>query len=450
MSMLAGVLEDAERDGAADAPTLGATLRFARAYAGGERPVTDAEGLFLLEDLKVAGLSTSRLRAVRAALRADNEALGRAVARGGAVSGGGAAEARSGVGDAVGGETPSGGRGSLWAPRSLQSDVVKWRALEDELEGMARFVQGEIRRAGGELPECRVCVAVPNLRWAHLAQRALEHRRFTVSRTQLGYALGGDPRSLDRCPELAAFDRLALLACPDDALALRVWYGAGQPDLGAHAWVGALAGMPVQGVAGRGMLDCLLDRGDDSLDAGLLARLREARAFIEAKSCLRGYSLAHAVGVEGLPAFAPLMELLDAGDDAPALFARACRLLCGPVFAVNPHAVHVATYDALAELAGAGVAYDLVVALAAVEGLVPGDGHALLGTLGAARGRLVISHFTQLPVPLAHKAGLPVARTRQEQGEQVALVRPSAALAALGDDLPPTQDGQAFVELSEL
>ena len=471
--------------------------------------LTDVERLFLLEDLKVAGLPAAQLRAVQAAMREDNDAAGRRLRDGapssaGAAMGeersGGVAAGASGCDDAA--VLPAAqashrdGAAALPAARASHRDgaatlpavqaslqdgsailqvaqashrdscatlpaaraslrdgtaalpaarasLVKWASPEDELDGIARYVQDAVRQGGEELPPSRVCVAVPDARWGRLVQRALEHRRFDVSRTQLGYALAEDPRDAGRARVTAAINALDLLACSEDPLAWRVRLGLGMPDLGARAWGGLLEawdGESVFDIAGLLTSACAAQAA-----SSLSACYEEARAFISEKHSLRGYSLAHAVGADEVPALEGLIGQLEGDEGAAMLAGKARRCLCGPVFDCSRPTVHVVTYDAVADRD-----YGLVVVLAAAEGLADGTDEqgnpAILRAAGLPCDSLIISYFAGTSVAAARKAHIPVGRTRLVDGIELAHVRPAAALASLGVALPPTQSGQAFLE----
>ena len=454
-------------------------LKFSAVCLRRDRLLTDVERLFLLEDLKVAGLPAAQLRAVQAAMREDNDAAGRclrdgvsssagAAANGGCLGGiaagaspaaasgerlGGAAAGASGC-DAAAGASYRDGAAALSATRALlrddaavlpaaQASLVKWTSPEDELDGIAHYVQDAVRRGGDELPPSRVCVAVPDARWGRLAQRALEHRRFDVSRTQLGYALTEDPRDAGRARATAAINALDLLACPEDPLAWRVRFGLGMPDLGAHAWGGLLEAW--NGEPAFDIESLLASAYAARAASPLSARYEEARTFISEKHSLRGYSLAHAAGADEVPALVGLLGQVEGDEDAAALACKARGCLCGPVFDCSRPTVHVVTYDAIAD-----EGYGLVVVLAAAEGLADGiddqGNPAILRAVSLPCDTLVISYFAGASVATACKAHIPVGRTRLVDGIELAHVRPAAALASLGAALPPTQSGQAFLE----
>ena len=457
--------------------------------------LTDVERLFLLEDLKVAGLPAAQLRAVQAAMRADNDAAGRHL-RDGAPSAAGATPSGGCPGGAVAGTSgcddaaalpaaqasgcdgvtalptaqashrdscatlpaaqASGcdGAAALPAARAslrdgaaalpaAQASLVKWASPEDELDGIARYVQDAVRQGGEELPPSRVCVAVPDARWGRLVQRALEHRRFDVSRTQLGYVLAEDPRDAGRARVTAAINALDLLACSEDPLAWRVRLGLGMPDLGARAWGGLLEAW--DGESAFDMAGLLTFACAAQAASSLSARYEEARTFISEKRALRGYSLAHAVGADEVPALEGLIGQLEGDEGAAVLAGKARRCLCGPVFDCSRPAVHVVTYEAVAD-----EGYGLVVVLAAAEGLADGTDEqgnpAILRAVSLPCNNLVISYFAGTSVAAARKAHIPVGRTRLVDGIELAHVRPAAALACLGAALPLTQSGQAFLE----
>ena len=474
--MIGGLLADAPA-----ASSVWRALKFSALCLTRGSLLTDVERLFLLEDLKVAGLPAAQLRAVQAAMRADNDAAGRHLcdgapsSAGAAPSGGclgGAAAGASGCDDAAilqvaqallrddatalptAQASHRDSCAALPAARALHRDgtaalpaarasLVKWASPEDELDGIARYVQDAVRQGGEELPPSRVCVAVPDARWGRLVQRALEHRRFDVSHTQLGYALAEDPRDAGRARVTAAINALDLLACSEDPLAWRVRLGLGMPDLGAHAWGGLLEAW--DGESAFDMAGLLASAQAAEAISSLSARYEEARTFISEKRALRGYSLAHAVGADEVPALEGLIGQLEGDEGAAVLAGKARRCLCGPVFDCSRPTVHVVTYDAVAD-----EGYGLVVVLAAAEGLADGTDEqgnpAILRAVSLPCNSLVISYFAGTSVAAARKAHIPVGRTRLVDGIELAHVRPAAALASLGAALPPTQSGQAFLE----
>ena len=415
--------------------------------------LSDVERLFLLEDLKVAGLPAAQLRAVQAAMREDNDAAGRRL-RDGALASAGAAMGEERSGGVAAGASGCDDAAALPAARASHRDsaavlpaarasLVKWASPEDELDGIARYVQDAVRQGGEELPPSRVCVAVPDARWGRLVQRALEHRRFDVSRTQLGYALAEDPRDAGRARVTAAINALDLLACSEDPLAWRVRLGLGMPDLGARAWGGLLEAW--DGESAFDMAGLLASGCAPQAASSLSACYEEARTFISEKHSLRGYSLAHAVGADEVPALAGLIGQLEGDEDAAVLAGKARRCLCGPVFDCSRPTVRVVTYEAVADRD-----YGLVVVLAAAEGLADGTDElgnpAIMRALSLPCDALVISYFAGASAAAARKAHIPVGRTRLVDGIELAHVRPAAALACLGAALPPTQSGQAFLE----
>lgn len=496
----------------ADAPagsSVWRALKFSALCLVRGRLLSDVERLFLLEDLKVAGLPAAQLRAVQAAMLEDNDAAGRRLRDGvpssadAAVSGGCRGGVAAGASGCDGAAVLSAAQASLRdsaatlpaarashrdsaavlpaARASLrdgvtalptaqashrdscatlpaaqasgcddaailpaaQASLVKWTSPEDELDGIARYVQDVVRQGGEELPPSRVCVAVPDARWGRLVQRALEHRRFDVSRTQLGYALAEDPRDAGRARVTAAINALDLLACSEDPLAWRVRLGLGMPDLGARAWGGLLEAWG--GESAFDMAGLLASAQAAEAASSLSARYEEARTFISEKHSLRGYSLAHAVRADEVPALEGLIGQLEGDEGAAVLAGKARRCLCGPVFDRSRPTVHVVTYDAVADRD-----CGLVVVLAAAEGLADGTDEqgnpAILHAVSLPCNNLVISYFAGTSVAAARKAHIPVGRTRLVDGTELAHVRPAAALACLGAALPPTQSGQAFLE----
>lgn len=412
------------------------TLLFARKCVGLHRPITDVEALFLLEDLKRAGAGHACLVDVRNAMRRDNAAVGCLLRDGGL----------GGCPDLAPAE-PSAADGHVL--RVGKAALVKWRTPTEELDGLAQYVQQAVRCGGEGACASRVCVAVPNERWGHMAQRALEHRRFPVSRTQLGYGLAEDPRCVERAQASAAFNALNLLALPNDPLAWRVWCGLGQADLGAGDWAALLsAGLGVGLFDVRGALDLAVSAGLSG--SAVYTRLKQGERLVGEASALRGYSLLHVAHADEVTCLSALSHLVDADDGPASLFDKVQRCLCGPVFSPDPNAVHVVTHEAVPTADRAG-AYGLVAVAGAVEGL---EGRGRSGAASEMRRalslpceELVISYFASMLGASARKVGIESRRTRVVEGVEMAHVEPAQVLASLGEELPATQDGQAFLAL---
>ena len=344
---------------------------------------------------------------------------------------------------------PEGPHGEGAAPVT----VVKWETPNDELDGMARYIQAAVRRTRGALEPARICVVAPNRQWAAFAERALVHRRFEVSmpRARLGLSAGSQGAGTARA--LAAYNRLCLLADPRDAAAWRVWLGAGSAGLAARAWADLLrhAGLAVPGQMpaedGARALDVLAALADPAAFPGaaeLIARRDEGLRFIRNKSGLKGYSLVDAVGADGLPEFEEALERLDADDHAPELLKKQLDAFTRPSFSTMRPAVRVATPQTLA---ASPDTFDLVWILACADGLM--EGPRIEASIAAAASRadaeLVISFFSNVPADVAQKLGMRAVRTRTVGGEQRAVVRPAPFLAAAGDAYPGTVGGQTLL-----
>ena len=140
--------------------------------------------------------------------------------------------------------------------------------------------------------------------------------------------------------------------------------------------------------------------------------------------------------------------------DAAGLFAVAQRSVFDPGLAMAPveacgarvHVEVVPLMDKRAYIcrpdALVGVRPRLVVALGANEGLA--DAKQLSSTMPTCTDELVVSYIQRMPAEAARRLGASFHRTRTEAGEQVALLRPTAALEALGAEAPATMSGQQY------
>lgn len=360
-------------------------------------------------------------------------------------------------------------------------EAVKWTSPEDELNGLTKYLRSLVD-AESDPRESRTCVLVPAKRWAALAAQLLRTRGFEVSTAGALASIGGDPRDSARARALVAYTKLALLADPRDLTAWRSWCGFDNHLTNSDAWANLAAYADEQGISLYDALartavavegDAAVRHADGPasrtaaegtgageepfLRAGVLARRwREGQDFIAKNAARRGFALMRAIGATDLPEFEAVSFALVGDEDATALYRLARASATEPVWPEGAHILHVATYDALC-----GAEYDRVLAMAAVDGLVPcRDAFEVISTQDArertmnrerkrfanaaskARDHLVISFFSKASLELAERSKMQVTRVRSENGERIAVVRPSSLLAEAGNAAPTTNGGQ--------
>ena len=344
---------------------------------------------------------------------------------------------------------------------AVRSQVVKWGNAAEEAAGITALV--DLTLSGARVGEGPVALVPPNRAWARRISQSLANAGIEVCDMAYVGPLACDPRDPKGCAPLRCFAALGLLADEDDVASWRTWCSLGYADLGAAAWANLQA---YAASGGKGIVQALQDTCAE-VDAGnapfsgarqLAARVHEAEAFFKACAATpHGFRLLEAIDPARTPAFRQLFPLL--GDDlvaldAAGLFAVAQRSVFDPGLAMAPveaygarvHGEDVPLMDKRAYIcrpdALVGVRPRLVVALGANEGLA--DAKQLSTTLSTCTDELVVSYIQRMPAEAARRLGASFHRTRIEAGEQVALLRPTAALEALGAEAPATMSGQQY------
>lgn len=344
---------------------------------------------------------------------------------------------------------------------AARSQVVKWGDAAEEAAGITALVDRAL--SGARVGEGPVALVPPNRSWAHRISQSLANAGIEVCDMAYVGPLACDPRDPKGCAPLRCFAALGLLADENDAASWRTWCSLGYADLGATSWANLQA---YAAFGSRGIVQALQDTCAE-VDAGnapfsgarqLAARVHEAEALFKACATTpRGFRLLEAIDPARTPAFRQLFPLL--GDDlvaldAAGLFAVAQRSVFDPGLAMAPveaygaraHGEVVPLMDKRAYIcrpdALVGVRPRLVVALGANEGLA--DAKQLSTTLSTCTDELVVSYIQRMPAEAARRLGASFHRTRTEAGEQVALLRPTTALEALGAEAPATMSGQQY------
>lgn len=344
---------------------------------------------------------------------------------------------------------------------AARSQVVKWGDAAEEVAGITALADRAL--SGARVGEGPVALVPPNRAWARRISQSLANAGIEVCDMAYVGPLACDPRDPKGCASLRCFAALGLLADENDVASWRTWCSLGYADLGATAWANLQA---CAASGSKGIVQALQDTCAE-VDAGnapfsgarqLAARVHEAEALFKACAATpRGFRLLEAIDPARTPAFRQLFPL--PGDDlvaldAAGLFAVAQRSVFDPGLAMAPvevygarvhgevvplmdKRVYICRPDALA-----GVRLRLVVALGANEGLA--DAKQLSSTLSTCTDELVISYIQRMPAEAARRLGASFHRTRTEAGEQVALLRPTAALEALGAEAPATMSGQQY------
>lgn len=356
------------------------------------------------------------------------------------------------------GEAPA---GAFTSPSGVQS--IKWNTPDDELQGLTKYLRA-LADKHEVLHEHRICVVVPNRRWASMAERMLRRRGFAVSSAGAFPGLSGDPRDTRRCAAMLSYTKLNLLADPHDMVAWRSWCGFNNPLTNSDAWDGLQNFADERGMSLYDALESLGNAGFGAKErfprANVLAeRWRKGQDFILKNGSRKGFGLLKAIGAESMTEFAAAEAAMIGSESATELYDLVRTSITDPTWPDDPHTLHVSALNTLA-----GTEYDVVFVLGAIDGFIPQrnafevvstdeqrnrikNAERRTFTAGVAKANtlLVLSHFAKAPLELAEKSKMQVARVKSEQGDRMAMVRPSCFIAEAGAAAPTTTGGQALM-----
>ncbi len=284
------------------------------------------------------------------------------------------------------------------AASACESMFVKWETPEDELAGTARLLEAFVHRHIDQAGD--LAIAVPNMTWAAMARRACASAGILASIRARRVHLSAATKS-----------RLALLeviAHPDDESLQEKWRASG------HA---------------EAELAALLERYGDAR-AQALIRLCDLGSCAELE-----HALLHTCGDE----------------DAKTLYDVICAQLEQPS---APSGLEVAS---IVELTHLSETYAQLFVVGCVEGLLPAESadaaavsEAFLKAGEHATKRLYYSGFAKADAEFARAAHVAFARTRRDQGREVAMCRISPLFAEFGAQRPSTLGGQALLRTYQL
>lgn len=128
-------------------------------------------------------------------------------------------------------------------PRTLQSKatavqgeifVVQWPAMEDEADGIARFIAHRVQ--SGSVDSGRVLVLTPRRQFGYAIRDALSRHGIGAHSLFQEEILEGNPKQLGEYDAQQAMTLLTLLADDTDRVALRCWCGFGGTTLRKGTW----------------------------------------------------------------------------------------------------------------------------------------------------------------------------------------------------------------------
>ena len=351
-------------------------------------------------------------------------------------------------------------------PAALQPTArvthIKWREPLDEFRGTARIVANLLADDPNLVPR-DICIAAPNPTWARALQRELEQLRIPVQTVLDNDVVAGDPRTRERLGTLEAYACVALAANPADPAAWRFWLALGEPDFACAAWQNLAA----YAQAAECTIPQAIAQVAEGVEAGgpppfagaaqVASRTRTAFDHLASLAGTAGFTLRnHICSRFPSPQLSALFDLFDGDEGAPTLLTAFQARSFNPTFADRPSQVCLGSYRTVRNL----VPHHLFLP-GLVDGVVPGSAtgcdaleqrarlqtaqnNTLAVLASKALETLTISHFQRIDAGQAPGLGLPVQRTRQYRGREVAVFSPSPFIEAAGDALPGSVSGEQF------
>jgi len=337
--------------------------------------------------------------------------------------------------------------------------VVQWHDIDNEAQGIAKFIQRKIQN--DEVEPGKVLVLAPRRQLGYAVRDALDALGVPVHSFFHEEALEGDPSKLDRSAAQQAFTLLTLLANPNDRVALRCWCGFGSPSLRQGAWARLREHCESTGESPRKALEGLL-LGELSIPRvhELVQRFQELQNRLQTLTLLQSHALVDALfpsGEDWATPFRSLVSTIDITDFGARTLRDALRIgVTQPELPTNVDYVRVMSLHK-----SKGLTADLVVVLGCIEGLIPiitGDNPAernasleeqrrlFYVAITRTRRILVLSSITELPWDLAKRMRVQVRRTYRRAGKTFVQTIASRFLSELGPSRPEAMVGTRLLE----
>ncbi|MHB8589834.1 MAG: UvrD-helicase domain-containing protein [Candidatus Dormibacteraceae bacterium] len=247
--------------------------------------------------------------------------------------------------------------------------IVQWPSLQEEAEGLAKFVKARID--AGEVKAGKVLVLCPVRVIGYLIRDALNIAGVHAHSFFQEEILDGNAAKSDECQAQRAYTLLNLLADKHDRVALRCWCGFGTATRRAGPW----SRLRVRFEETREEPWDALQRIDEGkLVVGgtqnLLPSFREARRVVETFGQLRGEELVNAVFPED-EAWSPSIRSLIASFKKDWTGARQLRDQLRVVITQPELPTDVEYVRVMSLYKSKGLTADVVVVADCIEGLIP-------------------------------------------------------------------------------
>jgi len=245
--------------------------------------------------------------------------------------------------------------------------VVQWDSLQQEAEGLARFIKHEVE--SGRTSPGGVLVLAPRRQIGYAIRDALKVLGIAAHSFFYEEALEGDPTELEASKAQQAFTLLTLLTRPGDRVALRCWCGFGSPSLSSGAWGRLCQNCEETASPPRDVLDGLLEKGLRIPQTGaLVGRYRELKERVAQLEGLGGRDLLDALFPAGEKWAEGLRLLAPQGSDflAHDLLEALRTAITQPEMPTDVAYVRVMSLHK-----AKGLSADLVIVAGCVQGLIP-------------------------------------------------------------------------------
>lgn len=334
--------------------------------------------------------------------------------------------------------------------------VVQWASLDDEVDGIAKFVDSSVK--GGHVEAGRVLILSPRRHMGYRIRDALNNLGTPAHSFFHEEALDGNPKELSTSEAQQAFTLLTLLANPEDRVALRCWCGFGSDSLRRNAWARVRTHCDSTGEPPRQALDRML-AGDLKLPytGDVLARYADLGPRLSSLADLRGQKLLDAVFPSGTGWAEPFRligaSLSQQDYDARTLLEEIRTAVIQPELPTDVDYVRVMSLHK-----SKGLAADLVVIVGCIEGLVPfidddlppvdqerslhEQRRLFYVAITRTRQTLVVSSVVKLPRSLAYRMGARV----WGGGPTTANTIASRFIEELGPSKPNAISGNDFLQ----
>jgi hypothetical protein len=301
--------------------------------------------------------------------------------------------------------------------QKMSTETIKWDSPTDELVGVAKLVFAQLDKGG--LAHSQIRLIVPHANWGLQLQRACEAQGVSAT-----FNMPMERLSAGATVELA---KLEFLANPASAHAreilLKVPYALSTDSQNA------------EGVT-----------GEDAL-----------AAFAMRNKSVKGFSLLNVAHLKNFHEFDHALLHINGDEGATQMFDIVSAQLACPTIPEHTSAVSIE------HMLYAHNPADLVILVACVDGFVPGAAAYAAATdqaraqavstwreafnkcAGLGTQKTYISLFTRAEEALAKQAHFQIARTKMQNGQRVAQLRPTPFLDEWGLDAPSTCGGQALL-----